>query len=720
MANKESTTSHSSTKTSYLHERGFFNNSPLIRWLLGIILLTTVALFIHFRDVSIPILDLNMPSSSYVVAQVDFEFYDDEATVLMRQAAVQDIADIWRINPKSSQDNIRQIEAYLAKEVSWREKGAELTVEDLYLTVETVETILQSLRFTDLRTLYKMNQLGFNRDLYLVYTPDPDAPQQAMPIEIWSFIRSRIKSSTPQTLNKALNIIQPLIIQSDWAFEKDEPTKRHLKKSAKKSAPKKFTLVNAGQRIIDKNEIVTPRHISMIQAMRQALRDKRQLLHPMTATGSLLISFILCFVSITYLKNRYQQTFNSNKHLTILVFVILFSMFIGKAYEVFILSSTTNLADFFRFPLFVPFAAILTASLLGSSLATLVTAFLIIVFTVALPVDRSDFLLTNTIPSFVAVLYAKKLRKRKDVFLISFKAWFACAVIILALHLYSSTFGDFSMAIDLLSSASFMILTAVLVLGLFPIIESVFKVLTNVTLAEYLDPNNPLIRRLTIEAPGTYQHSVVVGNLAELASIAIGANGLLCRAAALYHDIGKIPIAQYFVENQQGGMNIHQLLTPQESARVIISHVSEGVAMARSAGLPEKIIDIIKEHHGTTLVYYFYQQQKEKLKEGETIDEKQFRYSGPRPRSKESAIIMIADSLEAASRCLDNFTEKSLTNLLNKIVHHKLEDGQLDECQLTFEELTKIKKVLINGLLASGHSRIKYSTESEEQVAQDG
>lgn len=720
MANLESSSPHLSTKTSYLHERGFFNNSPLIRWLLGVILLTTVALFIHFRDVSIPILDLNMPSSSYVVAQVDFEFYDDEATVILRQAAVQDIADIWRINPKSSQDNIRQIEAYLAKEVSWREKGAELTVEDLYLTVETVETILQSLRFTDLRTLYKMNQLGFNRDLYLVYTPDPEAPQQAMPIEIWSFIRSRIKSSTPQILNKALNIIQPLIIQADWAFEKDEPTKRHLKKLAKKNAPNKFTLVNAGQRIIDKNEIVTPQHISMVQAMRQALRDKRQLLHPMTATGSLLISFILCFVCITYLKNRYEQTFNSNKHLTIIVFVILFSLFIGKAYEVFILSSTTNLADFFRFPLFVPFAAILTASLLGSSLATLVTAFLIIVFTVSLPVDRSDFLLTNTIPSFVAVLYAKKLRKRKDVFLISFKAWFACAMIILALHLYGSTFGDFSMAIDLLSSASFMTLTAVLVLGLFPIIESVFKVLTNVTLAEYLDPNNPLIRRLTIEAPGTYQHSVVVGNLAELASIAIGANGLLCRAAALYHDIGKIPIAQYFVENQQGGMNIHQLLTPQESARVIISHVSEGVAMARSAGLPEKIIDIIKEHHGTTLVFYFYQQQKEKLKEGETIDDKQFRYSGPKPRSKESAIIMIADSLEAASRCLDNFTEKSLTNLLNKIVNHKLEDGQLDECQLTFEELTKIKKVLINGLLASGHSRIKYTTENEEQVAQDG
>ena len=170
-----------------------------------------------------------------------------------------------------------------------------------------------------------------------------------------------------------------------------------------------------------------------------------------------------------------------------------------------------------------------------------------------------------------------------------------------------------------------------------------------------------LLRRLTIDAPGTYQHSVVVGNLAEAAAAAIGANGLFCRVATLYHDIGKMVTPQYFTENQQGSMNIHQLLTPQESAQVIIAHVSEGVALARKAGLPEQFIDIIKEHHGTTLVYYFYRKQLEKVGGDKTlVDEKEFRYAGPKPSSKESAIIMIADSLEAASRSLEKMNEENL------------------------------------------------------------
>ncbi len=196
--------------------------------------------------------------------------------------------------------------------------------------------------------------------------------------------------------------------------------------------------------------------------------------------------------------------------------------------------------------------------------------------------------------------------------------------------------------------------------------------------------------------------------------MAIGANGLFCRVATLYHDVGKIATSQYFTENQLGEVNIHQLLTPQESAQVIMSHVVEGVALAREAGLPEPIIDIIKEHHGTTLVYYFYRKQIEKMGGDKSkVDEREFRYAGPKPRSKESGIIMIADSFEAASRSLDKVNEETLTELMDRIVREKVDDGQFDHCLLTFEEVSLIKRSLVKTLLAAGHSRIKYPSQEK-------
>ena len=259
--------------------------------------------------------------------------------------------------------------------------------------------------------------------------------------------------------------------------------------------------------------------------------------------------------------------------------------------------------------------------------------------------------------------------------------------------------------------------TAVLVVGLLPLLESGFNIMTNVTLMEYMDPSHPLLRRMTIEAPGTYQHSIVVGNLAEAAAAAIGANGLFCRVSTLFHDIGKMVTPQYFTENQQGGVNIHQLLTPHESAQVIMAHVPEGVAMARKAGLPEKFIDIIKEHHGTTLVYFFYRKQIEQMgNDSSLVDQREFRYSGPKPQTREAAIVMIADSFEAASRSLERMDEEALTGLVEGIVREKSEDGQFDECNLTFQELRIVKRTLVSSLVAAGHARVKYPKREKESA----
>lgn len=235
---------------------------------------------------------------------------------------------------------------------------------------------------------------------------------------------------------------------------------------------------------------------------------------------------------------------------------------------------------------------------------------------------------------------------------------------------------------------------------------------------EYMDPNNELLRRLSVEAPGTYQHCLVVGNLAESAARAIGANGLFCRVATLYHDIGKLFNPHYFTENQLGGFNIHQLLTPLESTQVIIAHVPEGEALARKHRLPQSFIDIIREHHGTTLVYYFYHKQLEQMGgEEDKVDEKLFRYPGPKPHTKESVIIMLADTIEAASRSLDEITEEALNAMVDKLVKDKAEDNQLDDCQLTFEELGIVKKTLVKTLAITGHLRVKYPEKKKKDEA---
>ena len=307
------------------------------------------------------------------------------------------------------------------------------------------------------------------------------------------------------------------------------------------------------------------------------------------------------------------------------------------------------------------------------------------------------------------IITSRSLRKRKEVFGVCAKSWASSIPVLYAYVLSENHFGSYSFLIDVTSSFCFLFAIAILVVGILPILESIFGVLTDMTLMEFMDPSSELLRSFAMEVPGTYQHSLVLGNLAETAAQSIGCNGLFCRAATLYHDIGKMNNPQFYTENQQGAVNIHQLLTPLESAQVIISHVADGEAIAKKYGLPDPFIDIIKEHHGTTLVYYFYRKELE-LKGGreEEVDESQFRYPGPKPHSKESAIIMICDSIEAASRSMEEITEQSLTEMVDRLVSEKAEDGQFDNAQITFEELGKVKKILVKTLLLTYHVRVKY------------
>ncbi len=414
--------------------------------------------------------------------------------------------------------------------------------------------------------------------------------------------------------------------------------------------------------------------------------------------GSVLFAFLLTLLSCVYLRSKHRMLFYSPSKMALLVTIVLMTLILAKGIDYFLLDKA--------FLLFVPFAVFLTCVLIDGEVALYMAGFVTLTLALCLTVPVDRFITINLVGAIATIVSTRHLHKHKEVFYIFGKVFCACALVVIAFHLFQADLWSLEMKQELISVCVFLLATSVITVAILPILESVFCVMTDMTLMDYWDPNHPLLRRLSLEAPGTYQHSLVIGNLAESAAQVIGANGLFCRVASLYHDIGKLTNPHYFTENQLGGFNIHPLLTPLESAQVIIAHVTEGEAIARKYRLPQNIIDIILQHHGTTLVYYFYCKQVEK--EGKCVDAKHFRYAGPKPQTKESAIIMIADTIEAASRSLDEVTEETLTLMVERLVSDRINDHQFDQCPLSFEELILVKRAIIKTLAVTSHIRIKF------------
>ncbi|MGV3488024.1 MAG: HD family phosphohydrolase [Tuberibacillus sp.] len=258
-------------------------------------------------------------------------------------------------------------------------------------------------------------------------------------------------------------------------------------------------------------------------------------------------------------------------------------------------------------------------------------------------------------------------------------------------------------------------LATVLTIGLMPFFEAVFNILSPMKLIELSNPNHPLLRKILIEAPGTYHHSVMVANLAERACEAIGANGLLARVTAYYHDLGKTKRPRFFVENQMNGENPHDKISPHLSKTIIMAHPYDGAKMLKEAKIPKEIVDIAEQHHGTTLIKYFYFKAKEMS--GDTVLESEFRYPGPKAQTKEAAVVELADSVEAAVRSMKHPTPEKIEALIQSIFNDRLEDGQFDECGITMKELHLVKASLIETLKGVFHSRIEYPEEIAEKKA---
>jgi len=254
----------------------------------------------------------------------------------------------------------------------------------------------------------------------------------------------------------------------------------------------------------------------------------------------------------------------------------------------------------------------------------------------------------------------------------------------------------------------------IITLGILPLFEYLLRTVTNISLLELADSNHPILQRMTLEAPGTYHHSLIVGNLADSACSAVGANGLLARIGAYYHDIGKLHKPEYFTENQDIRKNAHDTLSPTMSKLIIMNHVKEGLELAKKYSLSPILWDFILQHHGNSLVYYFYRRALEGKEEDQEITEEGFRYPGPKPNTKETAIVLLADSAEAATRSLKGPTPDRIEEMVRKVINNKFIDGQLDECELTLKDIEKISGVFSKILSGMYHSRAHYPQEAGE------
>ena len=354
-------------------------------------------------------------------------------------------------------------------------------------------------------------------------------------------------------------------------------------------------------------------------------------------------------------------------------------------------------------------------------LALLLGALVSFVFTISHGFGMSEFVILAAASSSSALM-CRQIRSRTK--LVSVGLIVAVIVLPTALgvdYMLGQPFG-WATTKNALWFAGGAAVAGLLMTGVLPFLERIFDIQTDISLLELSDANHPLLKELVQRAPGTYNHSINVASMSEAAAEAIGANGLLCRVAAYFHDVGKLRKPEYFIENQAGGVNKHDDLAPTMSTLVIIAHVKDGTEIARKHRLPRRITDLIEQHHGTTLVEYFYHRAEQQMLEKNenpdqdaALDEGDFRYPGPKPQTPEAAVMMLADTVESASRALRDPAPARIEGLVKTVAKKKMDDGQFDECQITIEQLNSIAESLIKSLNAMYHARVKYPEKQTDK-----
>jgi hypothetical protein len=491
-------------------------------------------------------------------------------------------------------------------------------------------------------------------------------------------------------------------------------TQARLQERIKEVKPVYFRL-KKGEMILREGDPVTQEKLMKLQGLANMMSRNRIIF---TWIGLSVLIITILYLGWIYLSKFRHWVIGSKQQLILLSAIFVGNMVIVKVamYVAAAMAENQSIIGETSFYYAIPFAmgAMFAVILFDMELAILFSVATFILVSVLVK-DNISFALLALVGSLVASFRGKHYRQRSTLLLTGVFIGLGNLAVVVSADLISDTLFTTQGLFDAIMGFLGGVIVGIIVSGILPVFESLFNMATDIKLLELSDLNHPLLRELVVQAPGTYHHSVIVGNLAEEAAKHVEANSLFARVASYYHDVGKIYKPKYFIENQQDCVNLHDRLLPSMSSLILMSHVKDGVELAREHKLPPSIVDIIKQHHGTSLISFFYNRAKEQNDQGhQQVNEEDFRYHGAKPQTKEAAIVLLADSVEAATRTLEDPTPASIRNLVQRIINHHFIDGQLDECDLALRDLHTIVDSFVRILTAIFHQRITYPEQEAE------
>ncbi|MDD3223855.1 MAG: HD family phosphohydrolase [Clostridium sp.] len=637
-------------------------------------------------------------AKSDIKAQRDVE--DKEATIQRQKEAMDSIGQQYDKRTDVETDAQQSVSSDFSKINSIKSQNIDINQKKSQLRNSPLQYDLSD---AELNTWFSMNSDDFNNlQTYVLKVIDgmysngikEDSNEDIKKAQNYialQFSKSKLSKDTNNLgIVIAQNYIKPnLFVNTDKTNE--------VKLNAKKNVSP--VIIKKDQIIVKEGEPVTKEQINILDSL--GLLNDNKFSNWYIYVSLFALDFIIMIIEMYYLYKYHNKVFNNNRYL-ILIFLI------NIIYLIF--ARTLNIISPFLIPL--GFLPMILTILLNENISIFISLFNCVLLSVIVGFNL-QIVLIAVMSTLISAIVLKKIQMRNDILYASFYIGIVNSVITFSTGFLIS--NNFISVVEITFYAFLgACLSSILTIGFLPSMESIFDIVTTVKLLELSNPNQPLLKKLLTEAPGTYHHSIMVANLSEVAAQNIGCNPIFARAAAYYHDIGKIKRPYFFKENQFGMENPHDKMTPNLSAMVIISHVKDGIELAKEYNVPSDIQDIIAEHHGTTLTKYFYITMKNQSKKPEDVNEDEFRYPGPKPRSKESAIIMLADGVEASVRSIPNPTKGRIEEMVNNIIKSRLDEGELQNCDLTFNDLTVIRKTFLNTLNGVYHKRIEYPKDKSQ------
>ena len=624
------------------------------------------------------------------------EIIDESATEARKKEAEEKVDKQYSLRTdvqKQSEEKIKgffsSVEKVLAQDKSEEEKAKLIPRAPFKITDEQANKIA-SMNAQSTKNLESVCIDGLNK---AYEAPIEDGNEQDLKDakkEYTDFISSSDLSDSEKAI--ALNFVN--VVEPNFFYDK-EKTDELIKETLKQVPP---VMIKKNQ-VVSEGEPVTAHQLELLGTL-GLLSDSASAICIYIALGVLVI--IVMYLQYGYIHKYYTAI---NKEFSKIVMISILNVFPVILARLFGMMSNY----------IIPLACMpMLITLLLNYKISLVFSMLNVILIGGAVGFNPNIIILAILNVVLGGTLLRKMQQRNDILYSSITV--AVLSSILTFSVGTLTTNNFmEILADSTFAAAGAILSGILTIGVLPFFESTFDIVTNAKLLELSNPNNPLLKKLLMEAPGTYHHSILVANLAELAAEQVGGNPLLARIGAYYHDVGKTKRPYFFRENQFGKKNPHDRLKPEVSSKIIISHVKDGSELAKEYNLPKTIHDFIVTHHGETLVKYFYLTVKNNSENPDEVKEEDFKYPGPKPMSKEQGIVMLADSTEAAVRSINEPTEEKIEKMVNNIIDDKLASGQLDNCDLTLRDISKIKKCFLKALNGIHHERIEYPDDNKKE-----